>query len=247
MASWVLVPCLVQLRTELNQLAPNRDKSSDGTIGDAAHQDRVSDHNDDEVGRVPIRDADSKHEVHAVDLDADLREPGLTLEMVVQHVVGRCRSGKERRLRYVIYRRRIWEASNGWKQQDYDGDNAHEEHAHFSSSYVTELEASTASWALEEIPVALTETDKKWLVAQISAVETRLRAEINAVPTEDLALKIGDKANPARSNGDLKQDLAKLRGLLVGDRADTANAKLDPTSPLARIINAADKVLAEKE
>ncbi|WP_430789611.1 hypothetical protein [Actinoplanes sp. G11-F43] len=172
MAGWVLVPCLVQLRTELNRLAPERDRTSDGTIGDTAHQSRVSDHNDDEVGRVPIRDADSKHEVHAVDLDVDLREPNLTMEMVVQHVVRRCRSGAERRLRYVIYNRRIWEASSGWRQRAYGGDNAHTQHAHFSSSYETKLEASTASWHLEDIPVALTDADKKWLAAQIDKAAT---------------------------------------------------------------------------
>ncbi|MEU4163147.1 hypothetical protein [Actinoplanes sp. NPDC026670] len=172
MATWLLVPCLGQLRTELNRLAPNRDKSSDGTIGDSAHQNRVSDHNDDEVGRVPIRDADSKHEVHAIDLDTDLREPNLTMEMVVQHVLARCRSGTEKRLRYVIYNRRIWEASNGWKQRSYTGDSPHTEHAHFSASYETKLEASTASWHLEDIPVALTEADKKWLAAQIDKAAT---------------------------------------------------------------------------
>lgn len=149
--AWELVPCLVQLRTELNRLAPNRDKSSDGTIGDTAHQSRVSDHNDDEVGNVPIRDADSKHEVHAYDADKDLRDPNLTMEMVVQHVISRCREGKEKRLRYVIYNRRIWEASTGWKQRSYSGDNAHTEHAHFSASYETALEASTASWELEAL------------------------------------------------------------------------------------------------
>lgn len=149
MASWVLVPCLGQLRTELNRIAPNRDKTSDGTIGDAAHQQTVSDHNDDEVGRVPIRDADSKHEVHAIDFDADLRTPGLTMEMVVQHVLARCRAGTENRLRYIIYNRRIWEASNGWKERAYTGASPHTEHAHFSASYVTALEEDIRLWELE--------------------------------------------------------------------------------------------------
>ncbi|MEV0902883.1 hypothetical protein [Actinoplanes sp. NPDC049802] len=172
----VLVPCLVQLRADVDAIAPGRDRSSDGTIGDRAHQDRVSDHNDDETGRVPIRDADTKHEVHALDLDVNLREPGLTMEAVVQHVVGRCRSGAERRLRYVIYNERIWEASNGWRRRSYSGDNPHTQHAHFSASYDSRHEASTASWHLEEIPVALTDADKKWLSATINtAVAAELR------------------------------------------------------------------------
>lgn len=167
MANWELVPCLVRLRSELNEIAPNRDKTSDGTIGDRAHQQNVSDHNDDEVGRVPIRDADSKHEVHAFDGDSDLRERGLDMEMVVQHILARCRSGAEKRLRYIIYNRRIWEASNSWKQRAYTGASPHTGHAHFSSSYETKREADTSSWKLEDIEVALTAADKNWIKTQI--------------------------------------------------------------------------------
>ncbi|MEV6306765.1 hypothetical protein AB0M02_45720 [Actinoplanes sp. NPDC051861] len=170
MADWVLVPCLVQLRTELNRIAPDRDKTSDGTIGDRAHQATVSDHNDDEVGRVPIYDADSKHEVHAFDADDDLRTPNLTMEMVVQHILARSRSGAENRLRYIIYNRRIWEASNRWKQRAYTGSSPHTEHAHFSASYVTSREANTTSWRLEDIPVALTDADKRWLTTEFTRI-----------------------------------------------------------------------------
>lgn len=255
MASWELVPCLGQLRTELNRIAPNRDKTTDGTIGNAAHQLHVSDHNDDEVGKVPIRDADSKHEVHAIDLDTDLREPNLTMEMVVQHVVARCRSGAEKRLRYVIYNRRIWEASNGWKQRAYTGDSPHNEHAHFSASYETKLEASTVSWGLEDIPVALTEADKKWLASQITAsesrtaqavaaAETRLRAEVNAVPAELLTTKTGDPSNPDREVRNHLIDLSQVRDFDLG----ASNAKpgvVKPESPLGQRTAAAAKVLSQ--
>jgi hypothetical protein len=174
MADWILVPCLVRLRSEFNIIAPNRDKSSDGSIGDAAHQATQSDHNDDEVGNVPIRDADKIHEVHAIDVDVDLREPGLTMETVVQFLLKRCRAGAEKRLRYIIFNRRIWEQSNGWKQQTYNGSNPHDHHAHFSASYTTSLEASTASWHLEDIPVALTSADKTWIAGEINKVEERV-------------------------------------------------------------------------
>ncbi|MFF5076937.1 hypothetical protein ACFY36_07785 [Actinoplanes sp. NPDC000266] len=174
MADWILVPCLVKLRSEFNTIAPNRDKTSDGSIGDTAHQATQSDHNDDEVGNVPIRDADKIHEVHAIDVDVDLREPGLTMEAVVQFLLKRCRSGAEKRLRYIIFNRRIWQQSNGWKQQSYSGSNPHDHHAHFSSSYTTSHEASTASWHLEDIPVALTSSDKSWISGEINKVEERV-------------------------------------------------------------------------
>jgi hypothetical protein len=172
MAAWILVPCLGALRTELDRIAPNRDRSSDGTIGDTIHQGRVSDHNDDEVGKVPIVDADSKHEVHALDLDADLREPNLTMWMVIEHLLYRCRTGAENRLRYIIWDRSIWHVDDGWSRKAYTLSDPHTGHAHLSASYATAREADTRSWRLEDIPVALTEADKKWLTAQLDKAAT---------------------------------------------------------------------------
>jgi hypothetical protein len=158
-ADWILVPCLTQLRTEFNRIAPNRDKTSDGSIGDPAHQNTNSDHNaDEESDALRDHDADDKNEVHAIDVDIDLRVPGLSMEEVVQFTLRRCRSGAEKRLKYIIYNRRIWSASSGWIQKPYNGSNAHDKHAHFSASYETAREASTASWHLEDL-VAVTDEE----------------------------------------------------------------------------------------
>lgn len=167
----ILIPCLVQLRAEFNVLAPNRAKGADGWIGDAAHQDRVSDHNPDETGEVPIHDADHVNEVHAIDVTTNLNESDLTMEKVVQFLLGRCRRDNddplnEPRLRYIIFNHRIWQAP-GWSQQTYTGTDPHTGHAHFSAEYITSLEASTASWHLEDIPVALTSADKTWITNAI--------------------------------------------------------------------------------
>ncbi|MEV6845398.1 hypothetical protein [Actinoplanes sp. NPDC051411] len=184
MADWILVACLKQLFTEFNQIAPGRDHASDGSIGDAAHQHEVSDHNPDETGSVPVHDADHTNEVHAIDVDVDLREPGLTMETVVQFVLARCRNGSEKRLRYIIYNRRIWEADNNWKQRAYTGASAHTEHAHFSASYDSSREASTASWHLEDIPVALTAADKTWITNTIRAEVAKVAGEVWAYQLE---------------------------------------------------------------
>ena len=167
-------------------MAPNRDHASDGSIGDASHQQEVSDHNPDETGSVPIHDADHVNEVHAIDVDVDLRQPGLTMEGAVQFLLGRCRSGAEKRLRYIIYDHRIWEASNDWRQRAYTGPSPHTEHAHFSGSYDSSMEASTASWHLEDIPVALTADDKKWISDQIEAQIAKIwkyKVDVDITPT----------------------------------------------------------------
>ncbi|SCL33552.1 hypothetical protein GA0074694_6258 [Micromonospora inyonensis] len=130
--AWALVAWIIQLRRELEEIAPRRDKTSDGTIGDQAHQDSKSGHNPDESGRSERTDADSKNEVRAFDIDADLNVPGLTMQMLVAHLVGRCRAGLERRLIYIIYRGVIWAASSGWEARTYAGSNPHNEHAHLS-------------------------------------------------------------------------------------------------------------------
>ena len=158
MADWILIACLRRLVAEFDAIAPNRDHASDGSIGDAAHQAEVSDHNPDETGSVPIHDTDKANEVHAIDVDDNLRAGDLTMEDVVRFLLARCREGLETRLRYIIYNRRIWSASSGWVQKAYTGASPHTEHAHFSASYDSTLEASMASWHLEDL-VALTDAE----------------------------------------------------------------------------------------
>jgi hypothetical protein len=232
-AGWILVACLKELFAEFDRIAPHRDHASDGSIGDTAHQHEVSDHNPDETGSVPIHDADHVNEVHAIDVDDDLREPGLSMEKVVQFLLGRCRSGAERRLRYIIYNRRIWEASNGWRQRAYTGASPHTEHAHFSASYDTAKEASKASWHLEDIPVALTADDKKWISSQIATIADRVWAE-----------KIGNANYPTRTAKQALNDLSTERDSEVDPAVGMKDVA--PGTPLDRIVQAADTVLAEK-
>jgi hypothetical protein len=232
-AGWILIACLKELFAEFDRIAPGRDHASDGSIGDTAHQNEVSDHNPDETGSVPIHDADHTNEVHAIDVDDDLRVPGLSMETVVQFLLGRCRSGAEKRLRYIIYNRRIWEASNGWKQGAYTGASPHTEHAHFSASYDTAKEASTASWHLEDIPVALTADDKKWISAQIASIADRVWAE-----------KIGNANYPSRTAKQALNDLSTERDNEVDPRVSMKDVASG--TPLDRMVQAADTVLAEK-
>lgn len=253
MAGWILVPCLVKLRDEFNQIAPNRDKRSDGSIGDAAHEDSQSDHNRDETGNVPIRDPDRINEVHAIDVDIDLRVPGLDMEAVVQFLLDRCRSGAEKRLRYIIYRRRIWSASTGWRQKAYTGSNAHDQHAHFSSSYESKHEASTASWHLEELGnMPLTNEDADVLIKRmrntkevlsdsnvmaigadaagrlapaLARIEAALKLErAEVVPTADQNAAAVIAALGARVGDTPAQTAAKLRAALAPILGDKAEA-----------------------
>ncbi len=50
--AWRLAKSLKKLQEQINEMAPGRSKVSDGTIGDAAHSARKSDHNPNEQGIV---------------------------------------------------------------------------------------------------------------------------------------------------------------------------------------------------
>lgn len=223
MASWTLVPCLVALRNELNELNPGRDKRSDGTIGDRAHQDSSSDHNPDETGETPYEDADSKNEVHALDADDTGPWPGgidmgdITLEVARRH-----RTGLDDRLQNIIYNRRIASRSWGWTWRDYTGSNAHTEHAHFSARYTSAQEASTRPWGLtarfgtpKEIDVPL-DTDQVTL-------------------TPDAAKALDNPTYPAgkKVSGATLLQLALIHACRAEEKAEKALAILQNTPPPA--------------
>lgn len=116
----MLIDGLVVLRSEFDAVNPHRDRSADGWIGDDAHRLRKSDHNPDAHGIV-----------HAIDVDVN----GVPMPHIVAFLVGRCRSGAEDRLQYVIFRRVIWSRSWGWGARRYTGLDPHTGHAHFSARY----------------------------------------------------------------------------------------------------------------
>lgn len=158
MSEWIVLPCLDKLRSEFNALNPNRDKGADGTIGDTNHSSS-SDHTPDEnSSALRGRDSDSRNEVHALDIDSTGPWPsGVTFDEMIQYLINECRktgtSGKDRgRLRYIIWNRYIYEASNGWAKRSYTGSSdPHTNHAHFSAEYDTgHYENDTSPWGIEE-------------------------------------------------------------------------------------------------
>lgn len=148
----VLVPALVALRDEFNQLNPDRDKTTDGWIGDTSHSARPSDHNPDETGNTPHEDDDSKDEVHAIDVDKTGPWPdGLTFDVIIETIRDRCRRNVENRLMYIIWNGRIAEWDNGWQWRTYTGENPHKEHAHFSCEYASKYSEDTSPWGVADL------------------------------------------------------------------------------------------------
>jgi hypothetical protein len=175
MADWVLIPCLKALFAEFDKIAPSRDHASDGSVGDTAHQEESSDHNPDETGNVPIHDADHVNEVHAIDVDNTLRQTDLTMEKVVQFLLARCRSGVERRLRYMIYDRRIWSASSGWVQKTYTG-SSHTPNTGTSAAHTKPISRRPPHRGAWSKNLEMTCPFRKWSTATPSTTPRRSRA-----------------------------------------------------------------------
>lgn len=135
--SWRNAQALEQLRTAVNRRWPNRDKRSDGTIGDAAHATRDSDHN-------PWMVVNGIGVVRAIDIDVDGINAGWLAEQL-----RRAGAGGDGRLTnggYVIFNRRITKPDfSGWSV--YNGTNPHTSHVHTSFSRNPADFDSNASWS----------------------------------------------------------------------------------------------------
>jgi hypothetical protein len=98
-----------QLRLQVDDSYPDRDKSSDGWIGNLAHSLNPSDHNPDSAGIV-----------RAIDIDRDLSgkaKPDLMPYLADQIRLAAKRGDK--RISYVIFAGRIASSRMGWRWRKY--------------------------------------------------------------------------------------------------------------------------------
>lgn len=152
--AWIVVPNLLELRDQLNKIAPNRDKASDGTVGDYNHSKGKSSHNpDDTVGNAEWEgDPDGKEEIRAIDLDVDFKVPGLTAEKLVNHLIKYAKNGTFWWIRYIIYDRKIYHKNTGFAERSYGGSNPHDKHIHVNSDFSQRAdEVSGCNYRLNEL------------------------------------------------------------------------------------------------
>lgn len=135
MASYYLAPSLAALRNEVDQRWPDRDKASDGWIGDPAHSARVSDHNPDWSSTPP-------GVVRALDIDVD----GINVRRLLTELIG------DPRAWYVIYNRVIYSRTYDWAAHAYTGSNPHDKHVHVSLMHTHAAEIDTRVWLGERKP-----------------------------------------------------------------------------------------------
>jgi hypothetical protein len=112
-----------QLRLQIDDTYPDRDKRSDGWIGDTSHKARPSDHN-----------PDAKGIVRAIDIDRDLSgkaKPDL-MPYLADQIRIFAKRDKSKRISYLIFAGRIASPRMGWRWRKYSGINPHNTHLHIS-------------------------------------------------------------------------------------------------------------------
>ena len=121
-----------QLRLQVDDSFPDRDRTSDGWIGDTRHQARPSDHNPDAEGIV-----------RAIDIDRDLSgkaKPDLMPDLADQ--IRLCARAGDKRISYVIFDGRIASSKKAWAWRPYDGANKHNHHCHVSFTKAGDTDSS---------------------------------------------------------------------------------------------------------
>jgi hypothetical protein len=135
--AWRVAEALLTLRSEIDKLHPDRSKLSDGTIGNASHQTRVSDHNpwvkDGAMGVVTAMDVTHDPD-HGVDC------------WVLAEIFRNLGESGDKRVKYVIWHKRIASSVADWRWRPYEGANTHEKHVHLSVSFERQFYDSRRSW-----------------------------------------------------------------------------------------------------
>lgn len=126
MAAWRAMSSLLVLRDQVDRIAPNRSRASDGLVGDSEHQGTNSDHNPHYVPGV------GSNIVSALDLTHDPAH-GFDSYRFAEVL----RQNRDRRIKYVISNRRIFSSyASGnraaWAWGPYTGSDPHTNHVHIS-------------------------------------------------------------------------------------------------------------------
>jgi hypothetical protein len=115
----------VQLREQFDDSFADRDRTSDGWIGDLRHSARPSDHNPDPSAGFIVR---------AIDLDRDVSgkaKPDLMPDIADQL---RLLAKTDKRIKYIIFDGKIASVKSAWRWRTYTGINKHNHHMHISFS-----------------------------------------------------------------------------------------------------------------
>ena len=111
----------IQLREQLDDEYPERDRRSDGSFADARHY--AANPSSDHIPRNGI--------VRAIDIDSNLNSHPEQAYAVVEQI-RKCAKRGDKRIKYIIYDGQIMSPILNWKRRKYRGSNPHKSHFHIS-------------------------------------------------------------------------------------------------------------------
>lgn len=111
----------IQLREQIDDAFPDRDRKSDGWIGDARHAASKSDHNPDPKTGI----------VRALDIDSNLDQRPNTASYLAEQLRQYGKSSRGR-ITYIIFNKRICSPILNYKWRTYKGIDPHTSHIHVS-------------------------------------------------------------------------------------------------------------------
>jgi hypothetical protein len=170
---------------EANDIAPNRNRLADGSIGDAAHAARKSGHNP------------SGGYVHALDL-THAPASGFDAHARARMVIAR----RDPRIKFVISDRMIaasysTSSRRAWVWGPYSGSNPHSLHAHFEINETPTARNDTSSWwphagdeltmaQIDDIMAKLDKLDHESRAREERAIELlhKLESELGGLPAK---------------------------------------------------------------
>jgi hypothetical protein len=120
----------VQLREQIDDDYPDRDRKSDGWIADARH---IAKGNSDHIPANGI--------VRAIDIDSDLAAHKEEAYALVEKI-RKCAKRGDKRIKYIIYDGKIMSPILGWKRRKYSGPNPHRSHFHISFTTLGDKDSS---------------------------------------------------------------------------------------------------------
>jgi len=119
-----------QLRNQIDDDYPDRDRRSDGWIADARHMAKGnSDH-------IPVDGI-----VRALDIDADLSAHKEEAYALVEKI-RKCAKRGDKRIKYIIFDGKIMSSTLNFKPRKYRGPNPHKSHFHISFTTLGDKDGS---------------------------------------------------------------------------------------------------------
>lgn len=162
---WRVAGSLLKLLSQINEMAPSRNKQSDGTVGDLSHQNRKSDHNPH------VKDG-NQGIVTAMDITHDSQN-----DCDCQKIVNSLVASEDSRIKYVIWKKRIISSKvQPWRWRKYDGSNPHTKHMHISVVEKKSKYDSADNWNLFELGKA--QVDQTQVIAWGNSVSKSFKKKV---------------------------------------------------------------------